>query len=123
MPEARNEEFDFVPFVKEKDIAEYSGDWRLYFVRRNATSDLLGLADMETGTAHFEQGIVYELTDDRFIFDLLNFEKHDSFEMNNIFDIISPNFRLITGTGESGGYHAQMIMSRLFDQMFEQQDI
>ena len=46
--------------------------------------------------------------------------KHEEFEMNNIFDIMDRNFKLITGVGKDGGYHAQIFMGRLFSQMLDE---
>lgn len=114
VPETENEEFDFLDFLKDESLTEYSGKWRLYFVRRDYSTDLLGLNDIGTGKANFDKGVVYELSDDKFIFNLLNFEKHSCFSMTNIFDILSRNYVLIKGVGNDGGYHAQFLMTRLF---------
>ncbi len=114
VPEAKDEKFDFVDFVRDKSCTEYFGEWHLYFVRRNAASDLIGLADIGTGKIEYDCGIVYELSDEKFIFNLMNFEKHKVYEMNNIFDILSNNYSIVTGVGKDGGYHAQILLSRLF---------
>lgn len=58
-----------------------------------------------------------DLSDDKFIFNLMNFPKHSCFEMTNLFDILKKNYKLVEGVGESGGYHAQVFMSSLFSQM------
>ena len=39
------------------------------------------------------------------------------FQMTNIFDILNKNYRLTEGTGKDGGYHAQVLISRLFSQI------
>lgn len=117
LPEAQSEEFDFLNFVRDVYATEYSGKWHLYFVKRNLSSDLMGMADIGTGKAEFPEGVVYELSDDKFIFNLLNFPKHDCFEMTDIFDILKKNYTLIEGVGKDGGYHAQILMGRLFSQM------
>lgn len=65
---------------------KYSGKWKLYFIKRDFSTDLLGLNDIGTGKATFDEGIVYELSDDRFIFNLMNFEKHSCFML------ITPGF-------------------------------
>lgn len=114
VPEAKNEEFDFLDFLKDESETKYFGKWRLYFVKRDFSTDLLGLNDIGTGKATFDEGVVYELSDDKFIFNLMNFEKHSCFLMTNIFDILNRNFALVKGVGSDGGYHAQIFMSRLF---------
>lgn len=74
----------------------------------------MGLPDIGTGKIVFDEGVVYEMSDEKFIFDLMNFPKHTCFQMTNIFDIFNKNYRLIEGTGKNGGYHAQVLISRLF---------
>ena len=113
VPEAANEQFDFLDFIRDKSLDTYHGSWHLYFVHRDFSSDILGLADIETGKATYDEGIVYELSDEKFIFNLMNFEKHSCFIMNEAFDILDNQFKLVTGVGEDGGYHASILMSRL----------
>lgn len=114
VPEAQEEKFDFLNFVRDTSCVEYTGKWHLYFVKRDFSSDLMGLKDIGTGKLDFDEGVVYELSDDKFIFDLMNFEKHSCFEMTDIFDIRNKNYKLIEGVGASGGYHAQILMQCLF---------
>lgn len=113
VPEASAEEFDFVDFLQDRNVQEYEGKWRLYFVRRDFSTDLLGFKDIRTGKAEYDEGVVYELSDDKFIFNLLNFNKHDCFDMTNIFDILKKDYRIYDGCGDNGGYHAQMLISSL----------
>lgn len=122
VPEASDEHFDFLDFIKDKEMRDYSGIWRLYFVKRDFSSDLMGMKDIGTGKATFDEGVVYEMSDDKFIFNLMNFEKHSSFVMNNIFDILQKNYTLVTGVGRDGGYHASIIMSRLFKTMYDSEN-
>ena len=42
--------------------------------------------------------------------------------MNNIFDILDTNYKLIIGAGEHGGYHAQALMSNLFKDIIDEND-
>ncbi len=114
IPEATNEEFDFIDFVRDETSTDYNGKWNLYFLKRDYSSDLLGFKDIDTGMGTFDEGIVYELSDDKFIFNLLNFEKHSCFEMTNIFDILNRDYNLIKGVGKNGGYHASILLGRLF---------
>ncbi|MBR4628697.1 MAG: hypothetical protein IKO47_13585 [Ruminococcus sp.] len=122
LPETQDENFDFIEFIKDESMSVYSGEWRLYFVKRDFSTDLMGLADIGTGKLDFEEGVVYELSDDRFIFNLMNFEKHSCYEMNSIFDILNRNYSLIVGVGENGGYHGQVMLTDLFRQMQEQDE-
>lgn len=117
LPETENEAFDFLDFVRNADATDYNGKWHLYFIKRDFSSDLMGMADIGTGKVKFDEGIVYELSDDKFIFNLLNFPQYDCFEMTNIFDILKKNYTLIEGVGKDGGYHAQILMERLFSEM------
>lgn len=74
---------------------------------------MTGLGDIGTGKLIFDEGVVYQLSDERFIFNLMNFPKYDCFEMTNFFDILNKSYSLIEGVGENGGYNAQIMMSRL----------
>lgn len=78
----------------------------------------MGLSDIRTGSLSFDEGTVYELSDDKFIFNLMPFPKHDCFEMTDIFDIKSKQYCLTVGAGDSGGYHAQIFMSSIFQDAF-----
>ena len=44
---------------------------------------------------------------DKFIFNLMNFEKHSCYEMSNLLDILSKIINWFNGVGSDGGYHAQ----------------
>ena len=122
VPEAENEEFDFLDFIRDEKLEHYNGKWRLYLVQRNHTCDLFGMKSLDTGKETFDEGVVYEFSDDKFIFNLMNFEKHDCFPMTNIFEILNKNYTLVQGVGEMGGYHGQMLMAKLFSQIKEMQD-
>lgn len=113
LPETADEVFDFVDFIKDEKQTTYNGAWQVFFVKRNFNSDILGMKDIDTGNAEFKEGVVYELSDNKFIFNLMNFPKHSCFPMTNIFDILSKEYKLVVGVGENGGYHAQMVLSRL----------
>lgn len=113
LPETLDEEFDFVNFVRDENVTTYNGKWRLYFLKRDYHSDILGIPDIGTGRASFQEGTVYEMSDNKFIFNLMNFEKHTCFQMTNIFDILNKNYTLVKGAGANGGYHQQILMSRL----------
>lgn len=117
VPEAGNEEFDFLDFIRDEKLEQYNGKWKLYFVKRDHTCDLFGMKSIDTGKETFDEGVVYEFSDDKFIFNLMNFEKHDCFPMTNIFEILNKNYTIVEGVGEMGGYHSQILMVKLFSQM------
>lgn len=114
VPETINENFDFISFINNTTERKYNGIWNLYFVKRDHTSDLLGFSDIGTGKLEYEDGVVYELSDEKFIFNLMNFKIHSCYKMTNIFDILNKNYELVEGVGETGGYHGQILMQRLF---------
>lgn len=120
LPEAAEETFDFIDFIRDENLSTYDGIWRIYFIKRDFSSDILGMKDLGTGKINFEEGVVYELSDDKFIFNLMNFPKHDCFHMTSIFDILDKNYTLVEGVDESGGYHGQILMTRLFRSMLEE---
>ena len=115
VPETANESFDFIDYLKDETSTEYHGKWRLYFVKRDYSTDLMGFGDLGTGKITYDEGVVYEFSDEKFIFNLMNFPKHDSFKMTNIFDILNNHYTIVEGCHDDiGGYHAMIMMSRLF---------
>ena len=42
IPEAKDEKFDFIDFIRNPEETEYRGKWSLYFVKRDASTDLMG---------------------------------------------------------------------------------
>ncbi len=123
IPEAIEEKFDFIEFIKDSSSIDYNGIWNLYLTKRNHTSDLLGLKDIGTGKLVFDEGVVYEFSDEKFIFNLMNFKIHSCFKMTDIFEILNKNFVLTEGVDGSGGYHGQLMIQRLFSSMNIDDDI
>ncbi|MTC87241.1 hypothetical protein, partial [Streptococcus uberis] len=80
IPETKQEEFDFLNFVKNKEEKDYSGIWKIYFIKRNFSTDLLGFKDIRTGKLTYDEGVVYEMSDEKFIYNLMNFNKHAIYE-------------------------------------------
>lgn len=97
IPEAASESFDFIDFIRDDESTVYNGNWKIYFVKRDFSSDLMGMKDIRTGKITFDEGVVYELSDDKFIFNLMNFPKHSCFEMTNLFDILNTEKELQIG--------------------------
>lgn len=123
IPETQSIQFDFLDFVRDPNATEYYGKWRLYFIKRDMSTDLMGLSDIPTGKIDWNEDgkmLVFELSDDKFIFNLLNFEKFPGFEMNNIFDIMKKNYNLVTGIhGGKGSFHETFVLSRMFEMVDE----
>lgn len=117
VPETEGEEFDFIDFIRAETKFEYDGDWKIYFFKRNPTADFWGLKDIRTGMLTFENGVVYELSDEKFIFDLMNFEKHSCLHMNNIFDILSKKYIIAEEAGANSEYHSQILMTSFLSQL------
>lgn len=113
VPEADNESFDFLDFLRDENATVYDGNWQIYFVKRDFSSDLFGMKDIGTGKMVYDEGVVYEMSDDKFIYILMNFQKHSCFNMTNMFEILNKNYSLVEGVGESGGYHGHILMARL----------
>lgn len=118
VPEAAHEEFDFIDFIRDPHSTSYSGNWQIYFIKRDYSTDLMGMKDIRTGKITFDDGVVYELSDEKFIFNLMNFPKHSCCNMTNIFDILKKGYTIIEGVGDDGGYHAQIFMTSIFSQYF-----
>lgn len=108
VPEAYNEDFDFKDFILDENCEDYSGDWKLFFVKRKTI-----ISDMQTAKLDYKEGVVYHLSDDKFIFDSINFDKPKEYIMNNIFDILDKNYRLIVGPGKNGGFYGEALTLKL----------
>lgn len=114
IPETENENFDFIDFIRDAQAEHYDGEWKLYFVRRSVDTDVLGIENLATGKLDCGQGVVYEFSDHKFIFNLINFKKPEGFEMTDIFNILNKNYKLVSELGTVGGFHAQIEMVRIF---------
>lgn len=114
VPEANDENFDFIEFIQDQNATEYHGVWNLFLVKRDYSTDLMGLCDIRTGKLDYEDGVVYELSDDKFIFNLMNFDLPSGIQMTNMFDILNKNYTVISGLGELGGFHAELLFKHLF---------
>lgn len=114
IPEADGEDFDFKEFILDEKCEEYRGIWKLFFVKRNTIT-----SDMQTVKLNYDNGVVYHLSDDKFIFDLLNFEKPNEYVMNNIFDILEKNYKLHVGPGANGGFYGEALTTNLFRDSFD----
>ena len=121
IPETQNIAFDFIDYLKDASMEQYNGKWNLYFIKRDYSTDLLGLSNIETGEIEFEEGMVYELSDEKFIFNMMDFPIHPGYKMTNMFDILNDNYELITGVNEIGGYHGQIMLSKVLSDIADEQ--
>lgn len=122
IPESIDEEFDFLNFIKNTKSESYKGRWNLYFIKRDHTTDIMGMPDIGTGKETFPEGIVYEMSDEKFIYNLMDFEKSSRIDMTNIFEILNRNYRLVQGIGNNGSYHESIFIARMFKQMHENEE-
>lgn len=99
--EAKDQDFDFRDFILDERNEEYKDEWKLFFAKRDRITSVL-----QTAKLNYDEGVVYHLSDDKFIFDLLNFEKPKEYVTNNIFDTLEKNYNLQVGLGENGGFYA-----------------
>ena len=111
IPEAKNEEFDFLEFINSERSEEYSGRWKLYFIKRDFTTDWLGFKNLQTGVLEYNEGLVYQLSDAKFIYNLMNFEKHSSYNMTNIFEILEKKFKMFYGGDSEYRYNDFIMLS------------
>lgn len=115
IPETQNEEFDFIDFIKDEKAQVYNGKWNLYMVERDHSTKVLGLAEINTRSLKDERGTIYEYSDEKFMYFLMNYEKEKGIEMTNIFEILNKNYTITLGVGENGGYYAEMLYKDTFD--------
>lgn len=113
VPEADIEDFDFREFILDENCEEYKGNWKLFFVKRNTIT-----SDLQTAKLNYDEGVVYHLSDDKFIFDLLDFEKPNEYVMNNIFDILEKNYKLQVGPVANGGFYGAAFTTNIFRDLF-----
>lgn len=114
IPEAINEEFDFLDFINDEKCNHYQGKWNLYFIKRDNSTDIFGFGDIQTGKLEYDKGTVYELSDQKFIYNLINFPLFENMKMTNIFDILKKNYTLTKGSESKNRFHDQIFMHNMF---------
>ena len=119
LPEAIEEKFDFTNFLLDKQSRTYNGVWKLYFIKRDSSTNLF-FSDIQTFKSLFDEGVMYILSDEKFIFHLMNFEKDESDIMNDIFDIFNKDYKLVVGTEKNGGYYAQALMAKILEDEYHE---
>ncbi|MEK4948650.1 MULTISPECIES: hypothetical protein [Carnobacterium] len=121
VPECKGWKFDFVDFLKNESQEEYKGKWKLYCVKRDYSTDMLGLGHLATGELTHDEGTIFELSDEKFIFHLMDFEPHEGYKSLNMMDLLNKTYTLVNGSDlQDGGYHGElMIQDMLFNNMSE----
>lgn len=67
-PKTQDIHFDFLDFIRDPEAMEYHGEWRLYFIKRDHSTDLIGLSDIPTGKIDWNEDgkmLVFGLSDDK----------------------------------------------------------
>ncbi|AHB80375.1 hypothetical protein ATX68_12790 [Oenococcus oeni] len=117
LPSSKNVKFDFIDFVKNVEQTEYDGIWGLYCIKRDNATDLMGIKSLDYGRADFDEGIVLELSDEKFIYHLINFPPHCGYTGMNMFGIRNKKYRLVSGRElNDGGYHGQIMIQNMFEE-------
>ncbi|SYW00385.1 conserved hypothetical protein [Oenococcus oeni] len=117
LPPRGDAKFDFLDFVKNAEQKEYNGIWGLYCIKRDSATDLMGFKSLDYGREDFEEGIVLELSDEKFIYHLINFRPHYRYTGMNMFDILNKKYKLIVGRElNNGGYHGQIMIQNFFEE-------
>lgn len=119
VPECSEYDFDFLNFIRDKNQNNYEGEWGLYCVRRDFTSDILGFGDLETDKMEWDEGVIFEISDEKFVYHLMNFEPHKEHRTMEMWNILKKNYSLVYGNDVPNGYNAQMRMVRFFKNNFE----
>ncbi|URZ86807.1 hypothetical protein [Floricoccus penangensis] len=118
VPECKGYDFDFRQFIIDGE--SYSGDWRVYCTKRDSSTDLHNLADIETGMLDWDQDgkkIIFELSDEKFIFHLANFVIPETLCGLNLFDIMNKNYKMRSGKDLiEGGIHPMILISKLLSE-------
>jgi hypothetical protein len=61
VPECKVLDFDFIEFLNNENQEEYKGQWNLYCVKRDYSTDLLGLGHLATGVMTYDEGVIFLL--------------------------------------------------------------
>jgi len=120
IPEGQNINFDFIEFVRNESMGEYVGEWMLFTLVRDHSTDFFNMPTLETGKIEYDEGIIFEFSDDKFIFHLMNFKPHKGKKSMNMMDILNKNYKLVKGSEIDGGYHSDLMIEHFLRGMKEQ---
>ncbi|MBZ5964599.1 hypothetical protein KIJ11_08840 [Leuconostoc gelidum subsp. gelidum] len=116
LPECSGIKFDFIDYLKSTDQDSYDGLWQIYFLKRSQSTDILNMRSLDVGVLNYDEGQVFELSDEKFIFHLTNFKPKNNVTGINLFSIQN-KYVLVGGENidGSGGYHGEMIIKKMLD--------
>lgn len=117
VPECKGWKFDFIDFLKNEKQVVYDGKWTVYCLKRDYGTDMMGLRNIETGKLTWDEGVMFEFSDEKFIFHLMNFEPHKEYKSMNIMDILNKQYKLISGHDVEGGYHGLLMIQNIFEKI------
>ena len=114
VPECKGQNFDFITFLQEENQETYEGKWGLYCIKRDYSTDLFGLGHLTTGVMTYEEGVIFVLSDEKFIFHLMDFEPHEGYRSLNMMDLLNKTYTLVSGRDlHDGGYHGHFMIQEM----------
>jgi hypothetical protein len=66
---------------------------------------MIGLGSLETSKMDWDEGVISELSDEKFIFHLMNVDSYECYKSMNMMDILVKSYKMISGYEVQGGYH------------------
>jgi hypothetical protein len=117
VPECKGCMFDFVDFLKDEKQEGYDGKWQVYCLERDYSTDMMGIGNLDTGKMDWDEGTIFELSDEKFIFHLMDFEPHECYRSMNMMDILGKSYKIVRGQEVQGGYHGQFMIQKMFENM------
>lgn len=62
VPECKGLEFDFINFLRDEQAETYKGKWQVYCLKRDYSTDMMGIGSLETGKMNWDEGVIFELS-------------------------------------------------------------
>ena len=114
VPECKGLNFDFIDFLQDDNQEKYDGLWGLYCTKRDYGTDFFGLGHLATGVMTYDEGVIFVLSDEKFIFHLMDFEPHEGYKSLNMMDLLNKTDTLVSGRDlHDGGYHGHFMIQEM----------
>ena len=114
VPECKGQNFDFITFLQDENQETYEGKWELYCIKRDYNTDFFGLGHLGTGVMTYDEGVIFVLSDEKFIFHLMDFEPHEGYRSLNMMDLLNKTYTLVSGRDlHDGGYHGHFMIQEM----------
>ena len=114
VPECKGQNFDFITFLQDENQETYEGKWELYCIKRDYNTDFFGLGHLGTGVMTYDEGVIFVLSDEKFIFHLMDFEPHEGYRSLNMMDLLNKTYTLVSGKDlHDSGYHANFMIQEM----------